>query len=267
MIRCVKIERLLDVGACRPFLARNSQGGLLVVKPHAKAHNKTDLFTKPLFNEFIGSSLAMVIGLPWPDVSLVLLEAKVIGQLERAGYSIISDLAVGLNYIEGLKAFRPPHGSVERTRYLKDSFPESQKHTSFYGKSVFDNWVLLEDWKYDTLQIRQNGSPVFLDASMAFGGLDWDTSLLQWVEHRMHFDRSPYLSGFLNDFSQFDPWLKKLQSTGNKVYSQILRKIPLEWSVSADYIAAVGELLALTAKCFVPIFKEKIEWEKESQLS
>jgi hypothetical protein len=266
MIRCSKLDSLLGTGSCRPFLARGSQGSLFVVKPHAKAHDDTPLFTKSLFNEFVGSLLARLIGLPWPDVELALLEETIIKQLERAGYIISSEWAVGLSYIDGLKPFSRSDYSIEKRRYLKKAISDPQSNTFFYGKSVFDNWVLLEDWKYDTLQIMKNGFPVFLDASMAFGGVEYGTGLLQWNEPEMHFDRSPYLSGVLNDFSQFNPWLWKLQSLEDKVYKNILKEVPLEWSVTSDYISAIGELLVQTPRRFISVFKEKIEWETNLQL-
>jgi hypothetical protein len=253
-------------GASRPFLARSDQDELLVVKPHAQAYEKTALFTKPLFNEFVCSSLARTIGLPWPDVSIVLLETELINQLKQVGFSILSEWAVGLSYIPGLKPYLPLRDSGENAKHMNDLFPDPRTHAVFYGKSVFDNWILLEDWKYDTLQIQENGSPIFLDASMAFWGLDWDVNRLQWTESGIHLARSPYLSGFVLDQGKFLPWLEKLGGIASEVYSQILQRIPKEWSVPPDYVAAISELLTVTHQQFVPLFEEAIEWEKESQL-
>ncbi len=170
MIRCVKFEELLGKGASRPFLAHGDKGEVLVVKPHAKAYKATPLFTKPLFNEYVAGSLARKIALPWPHVSIVQLVPELMTALEKAGFDLFSEWCMGVVYVAGLKPYVPPHDSKQNAAHVHNLFPDSKKHAAFYGKSIFDNWVLLQDWKYDTLQIQPNGYPIFLDASMAFGG-------------------------------------------------------------------------------------------------
>ncbi len=250
MIRCNQFKQFIGKGSTIPFIAYSDRGDLFVVKAHAKSYKNKPLFTKPIFNEYVSGRLARAIDLPWPEVHIVQLIPEIILELKKSELDISSEWAVGISYIDGL--------DICQSRYdIQNLF---SNYDAFYGKSVFDNWVLFQDLKYDTLGIKPDGSPMFLDGSMAFGGQDWNTEELRWNEY-LHMESSPYLKGIIKDFALFDPWLKRLDIISEIVINQILDTTPDEWSVPEGYIYKIRELLIETSNEFIPLFREWIDWD------
>jgi hypothetical protein len=66
---------------------------------------------------------------------------------------------------------------------------------------------------------RVEGKPIFLDASHAFGGPEWDSSCLKWDAHHIEV-RSPYLRGIVTEANQFDPWLRRIESVPDQRHSR-----------------------------------------------
>jgi hypothetical protein len=127
-------------------------------------------------------------------------------------------------------------------------------------KAVFDNWVLMEDTKYDTLNIDEKGSPVFLDASIALGGLEWEVEKLRWEDTRIDFNHSPYLQGILTDCDQFATWLERIERIEEKAIAEIFMEIPKEWQISEKYILACITFLSSSKKNFSPLFRYFMQW-------
>lgn len=191
-MRCINFEDFLSKGATRPFLVETEQERLYVVKAHGNP-----LGTKALFNEYIAGLLAKEIGLPWPDVRIVRLSLEIIEKLNQADFKVSSEWAVGIEYIDGLTEvkwpananYSDPDFAERNAQYIMKLFPDPKTYDAFYGKAVFDNWILLEDTTYDTLHKSPEGHPMFLDASMALGGLKWHENELKWA--MIIPDRSP----------------------------------------------------------------------------
>ena len=78
-------------------------------------------------------------------------------------------------------------------------------------KQYLTIWVLMEDTKYDTLGIDQRGFPIFLDGSIALGGLEWEARN-SGGKIRIDFHHSPYLQGMLNDYDQFAIWVERIEA-------------------------------------------------------
>lgn len=262
-MRCIRFKGFLSKGATRPFLAKTEQENVYVVKAHGNP-----LGTKALFNEYIAGLLAKEIGLAWPDVRIVRLSHEIIEILNQNDFKILSEWAVGIKYIEGLKEitwpenvnYSDPNFAERNAQYLMSLFPDLKTHDAFYGKAVFDNWILLGDTTYDTLHKSAEGHPVFLDASIALGGLEWDENKLKWT--MVIPDRSIYLVGYVSDLSKFVPWIDKVKRIGSANIEKILGEIPKDWNVPNNYIISISEFLASTDDDFLPMFQEWIEFEK-----
>ncbi|MCA9145957.1 MAG: hypothetical protein H6823_23720 [Planctomycetaceae bacterium] len=139
--------------------------------------------------------------------------------------------------------------------------------SAFYGKAVFDNWVLLQvDAKYDTLYRSRVGGPLFLDASFAFHvNMDdaWDTSL-KWSEAAFDL-HSPYLEGVVTKASMFRSWLDQVYSVTPHRIRGILDQIPETWSVPDEYVSSLAEFLSRSSE-FVELMAQWIDYERERGL-
>lgn len=264
-VHCIGFEGRLPSGASRPLLCRDRGDHLWVVKVHGNP-----LGTKSIYNEFVAGSLARELGLPWPEVAIVELSPDVRVQVKQEGIELLSKWAVGLRFIRGIEPVDwPPGGhrtgdtdfSERNARHICAVFPDPTAHTAFYGKAVFDNWVLLRsDTKYDTLHVDPHRRPVFLDGSFALEGEDWDASGLEWqlLKIGIHF---PYLEGILTDASQFEPWLARVAQIDRGVVASVVEKTPTEWSAPQEYAEATIELFGASRSVFVPLFREGLYWD------
>lgn len=251
----------LPQGSSRPFIAKDDRERIWVVKFHGNP-----LGTKSSFNEFVSGSLANAIGLPWPIVKIATLSDATLGHLVESGYEPKAKDAVAIEFIDGLLPVELPKSGPralkkENHQHVISQFPNSMTHSAFYGKMLFDNWVLIEDSKYDTLHIAPDRSPIFLDASFAFGGDQWDSSKLRWSDEAFNI-LSPYLEGMITDLSQFDIWLDKLSEVDVSLISRIMNSIPPSWHVPPDYIQGTITFLSKTARDFVPIARRWIEYRE-----
>ena len=264
---CLKFEKFLPKGATRPFLSTAKNKRLYVVKAHGNP-----LGSKVLFNEYITGNLAKEIGLNWPNVQIVQLSHRVIDDLEQSDYEVLSKWAVGIEFFEGLEElnwpsnirYSDPNFNEVNAQHILKFFPDGKNHDAFYGKAVLDNWLLIEDTTYDTLHKTIDGRPMFLDASISLGGLEWDKNKLT-LRH-IFFETSPYLCGFKFKMDKFDPWLKKIEKISVSKYKFILNGIPDEWNVPFDYITHTKDYFQCATKNFLKDFKEQIEFDFFSKI-
>lgn len=263
---CINFKEFLPKGATRPFLAMTENEDLYVVKAHGNP-----LGAKVLFNEYITGVLAREIGVDWPKVQVVSLSRRVIDELERNNYKVRSEYAVGIEFIKGIEEIKwPPNVEFSNpkfneinARYILESFPDENHLDAFYGKSVIDNWLLIEDTTYDTLHKNINGRPIFLDASIALGGLEWDETKLSFKH--IFFETSPYLCGFKFDMANFEPWINKIDSIKASKYNKIINGIPYEWGVPSEFIKCTKDYFYSTKTNFIADFKEAMEFEMFSK--
>ena len=258
MIRCIKFEKFLDNGSTKPFLANCGRGESWVVKAYFQANDSTAFILKSIFNEFISGAIANIIDLPWPKVDIIQLDSQIFEQLEKVKFDILSELAVGIEYINELQIYNPSKEELSNTtESIRELFPQLEMQNSFYGKSVFDNLVKFQDTKYNTLAIKPDGSPIFIDGSMAFDGHDWNLQKLKW--QYIHLEYSPYLKGIVSDYRMFDYWLRKIEEIPDLKIHEIFNKIPTEWPIPKKYKLKLKKLLLSAKVNFIPLFKEEIE--------
>jgi hypothetical protein len=133
--------------------ALNAQDEQWVVKAHRDPPG-----AKTLFNEYVAGCLAQQIELPWPRTAIVELSPAVMQRLKREGLQVLSSWAVGSACLPNLRQVLRPEcewGLSDEFRkhnreYIRSVFKDQAAHPAFYGKAVFENWLLFEDTKYDT---------------------------------------------------------------------------------------------------------------------
>lgn len=239
-------------GATRPFVALSEEGEPWVAKTHGNP-----LGTKTIFNEYVTGSLAREVKLPWPTTAIVELSPAILQRLKQEGLEVLSPWAVGSRYLPNLKPVLGEWDPKRNPSQIRLFFGDLKKYAGFYGKAVFDNWVLLDDSKYDTLFVTPDESPIFLDASHAFAGAEWNAETLKWSDIRV---RSPYLEGILLDRTQFGPWLERIQSVDSVVIKNVFDAIPKEWDVPTGYPSAAAEFVAATQSTFLRAFQSRMDY-------
>jgi hypothetical protein len=184
---------------------------------------------------------------------------KVLDQLKQENFSIKSNSALASKFIPGLRPFEiGANGSESAAKEIQSRFSTPAMQAPFYGKCLFDNWLLLGDLKADTLQIAPGGKPVFLDASMAFNGDEWREECLAWKP--LQFKKgSVYLERVVSDGAQFEPWLRIVRSVNMSLVNQILGTVPADWPVPQSFAAATGIFLSKTQAEFLPAFRDWAE--------
>jgi len=241
-----------------------NDGQSWVVKVHGNPQG-----TKVLFNELISGRLACLLGISWPLVSPIELTGSAIDALNSHGVTVQSPFGVGIQFIPGLQPVpMPPGGYGDRTNFdernrqhLSNLIPDVSHCSALYGKCVFDNWVLLQDCKYDTLCLDSAGQPMFLDASCAFGGLEWNEGALRFDD--THIDvQSPFLHGILDNLDGYRPWLERLDGLSQEILLETLKEIPAAWDVPRNYLDAMQSFLSQTSPIFVQQFRDWIAYQR-----
>jgi len=224
-----------------------------------------------VFNEYIAGHLAELIGLSWPRPSIVELSPRILDELQKNGLNATSYIAVGTEYIFGLIPVELPDNfdledKAKNADYIRRLFPNPEMLDSFYGKSLFDNWVLLlNDTKYDTLQKYPNGEPIFLDATFAFGyfDTDWEHGKLAWSGTALNLELSPYLNGIVGDTIKYMRWIDRISSISKENIDTIIDAVPKEWGVPDCYIDALRKFLCSAPEVFVPLFQKYLDFLNE----
>lgn len=264
-IRSSKFEGFISRGATKPFIVEDDAGDKWVVKALGNPFG-----TQAIFNEYVAGSLATLIGLPWPRPFIVELSPDVLETLRNNKFNVTSKFAVGAEYIRGLKPIDfPDHLHVfdpnfksDNATFIRQLFPDHSVFGAFYGKSVFDNWVVLHDTKYDTLHVSPDGNPIFLDATFAFGYIDrdWDEGKVCWNETALNLELSPYLNGIVVDTSEYDSWIDRIAGISTGEIDSILHIIPHEWGVPNSYFHMLRRFLVSGSEIFVPLFRNYLEF-------
>jgi hypothetical protein len=244
---------LIEIGATRPFIIQDEEGMKWVVKALGNPFG-----TQAVFNEHVAGGLARLIDLPWPRTSLISLSPAVIKALAGNNFKAASSMAVGGEYINGLSPVNLPCHSVD------PNGPTPTMLEAFYGKCVFDNWILMKDTKSDTLHMLPDGRPIFLDATFAFGFIHeeegWDTGRLSWNEADFNLESSPYMIGVLVDRARYNVWIERIKGVTKEQIEVLLASVPKDWKVPPAYMQALEQFLDSSRTVFVPLFQEYLEY-------
>jgi len=256
---------MIPGGATSPFLVTASDGRHWVAKGH-----RVGAETKHLFNELVAGRLANLLKLAWPEVTVLELSQPCQDAVLDAGLALASVKAVGNLFVPNLRpadwpselSVGDPQFATKNREYILRLIPSESDRAALYGKNLFDNWVLMKDTsKYDTLQIQQNGQPLFLDASHAFGGDSWKADTPFWEDVAID-AKCPYMEGVLTDTAVHEAWLSRLGELEVDALGQCFDSLPGDWGLDIKRVGKVRRLIASTHSSFVPLFRDWIEWEK-----
>ena len=240
MVIAEKFIDFLPEGSTRPFIESDHTGEIWVAKALRDSSRN-----KPPFNEFIGGSLANWLGIPWPQIDLIELNQDTFDALARSGVKIESKYCAGIKYVNNLKQIDCPPVGTSNGEHISAEFGSTTNFDSFYGKCIFDNWILMRDIKYGSLFRTKDGNVLFMDASMAFNGSEWEIEELNYTYSNIQI-WSPYLENLqdvLTDLGNYDKWLDSVLKFDKDYFHFLIEKLPPDWNVPTDYLDALASLL------------------------
>ncbi|WP_047685070.1 MULTISPECIES: HipA family kinase [Xenorhabdus] len=241
-----KLERLKK-GHSHPFIGIDESGKKWFVKTYS---HEPENELCALFNEFVAFKLAEKINLPWPK-----------GHIARLSENIKCDLNISRSHVVAYEYITDMENLPDEPQ-----FNDEQLH-DLYGKSVFDNWLSIDDVKNDTCKLL-NGRLIFMDAGIAFvgdNGKSWEKEGFSWSKSRLHTKSSPYHVGKLKDVNKFKPWLDKIYAIPPDYYQTIVNDIPEDWHVPESYKSKFVEVFSSSRETFIPMMHECIEADLHCQ--
>jgi hypothetical protein len=225
-------------GGAQSHLMRCADGHYYVVK-----FQNNPQHTRVLVNDWLGTRVAEMIGLPVPVAAIVevqpwLIEHSPDLRIELGGRHIMitAGLSFGSRFVvsplEGEVCDYLPETMIGRVRNLR----------TFAGILAFDKWTCNADgrqvafWKRPR-ERKFNAS--YIDHGYCFNAGEWtfpDAPL------RGVFGRNDVYAS-ITGWDSFEPWLSRIESFPESSLWQLVEQIPTEW-----YSSAVDELERLQTK-------------------
>jgi HipA-like protein len=211
-------------GGSQSHLLRASDGNFYVLKFQ---NNPQDI--RILANEYLGSKIGALLGLPMPEVRLIDVSEWLINntpdlKIETAGVSVpcASGLQLGIQYVAD-----PQQARV--FDYLPESMLQKLSNTEDFPRVlVFDKWTGNSDGR-QAVFVRGPGQrlyrAVFIDQGYCFNAGQWDfpDSPLRGT----HAQTSVYAS--VKGWKSFEPTLSRAEQIQLPELSTIAAEIPGEW--------------------------------------
>lgn len=226
-----------------PFIGVDELGNDWFVKTY---FNGSVHETNALFNEFVAFNLAEKIGLPWPK-----------GNIVQLSESVKSALNLSISYVIAYEFIHAIEELPEGYQFSKEQVD------NLYGKSLFDNWLLIGDAKNDTCKLL-NGELLFMDAGIAFeddSGDMWAEDSLIWNDRKLFIESSPYHCGILSSAEGYQSWIKKVSEIPVDYYQVISDSIPQDWHVPKGYKSKFVEVFSSSCEIFIPMMSSCIKFE------
>jgi hypothetical protein len=212
-------------GGSQSHLMRCSDGNYYVVKFQNNPQHR-----RVLVNEFLGTRLAALLGLPTTPIAII----DVLDDLIR----FTPDLCVEMTYsrvpcLPGLQFGSlyigdPHHLSLTDCSSEKNILGASNL-TDFVGMLVFDLWTSNSDARQVIVRRPNVGVPHriwMIDQGFCFNAGEWtfpDTPRRYMYLHKAVYEH-------VQGIESFEPWLDWLESTiGMRVLSKVAQDIPPEW--------------------------------------
>lgn len=230
-----------------PFIGVDELGNDWFVKTY---FNDSVHETNALFNEFVAFNLAEKIGLPWPK-----------GYAVQLSESVKSELSLSITYVIAYEFIHAIEELPEGYQF------NNEQLDNLYGKSLFDNWLLIGDVKNDTCKLL-NGELLFMDAGIAFeddSGDMWGEDGLIWTDSKLFIESSPYHCGILSSAEGYQSWINRVSEIPTDYYQFISDNIPQDWHVPESYKSKFVEVFSSSCDVFIPMMISYIEWELNRQ--
>lgn len=223
--------------------------------------------SKPVVNEWVSGNLARAIGLNWPEVRLCRLTDEAFEGLGADADDLNSRDAVALRWVRGLRPFAEflASSAQQNPEDMWDGLMDDLaamhpgNESALYGMAVFMNWILIRNDANDySLQVAQDGSFLFLDASFHLGGNEWHKLRTEKQNRfipamgRSVYPIRPkgtgqgqYTIQFVDptNCDAYVPWLDNVASLDHDFVGELLERIPESWNVSDDEQELIREVV------------------------
>lgn len=185
--------------------------------------------TRVLVNDWLGTRLAEMIGLPVPVVAIVDVPPTL---LERTPELRINLCRICTSFTPGLSfgsryVISPSEGRIYD--YLPESMMSSVRNIrDFSGILAFDKWTCNADGRQAAFYRHSRErklTATFIDQGYCFNAAEWrfaDAPL------RGVFGRNDVYAS-VTSWSSFEPWLSRIESFSERSIWEALREIPPEW--------------------------------------
>jgi hypothetical protein len=225
-------------GGAQSHLMRCADGHYYVVK-----FQNNPQHTRVLVNDWLGTRLAEMIGLPVPAVGVInvtpwLIEQSQDLRIELCGRKIVvtPGPSFGSRYVVS-----PDDGQVHD--YLPESMIARVRNLShFAGMLALDKWTCNADGRQAAFWKRSRErkfTASFIDQGYCFNAGEWsfpDAPL------RGVFGRNDVYTG-VTGWDSFEPWLGRIEGFSESSLWPLIDQIPPEW-----YGSAVDELVQLVSR-------------------
>lgn len=242
-INSIKDKLEKSTNHSNPFIGVDELGKDWFVKTY---FNKSGHETKALFNEFVAFNLAEKIGLPWPK-----------GYVVQLSESVKRELNLSISYVIAYEF-------IHALKELPEDYQFNDEQVNhLYGKSLFDNWLLIGDMKNDTCKLL-NDELLFMDAGIAFehdSDDPWGEDGLIWTNSKLFIESSPYHHGILRSAKGYKSWINRISEIPVDYYQSIAKSIPQDWHVPDSYKSKFVEVFSSSCEKFIPMMNSYIEWE------
>lgn len=211
-------------GGAQSHLLRCDDGNYYVVK-----FQNNPQHTRVLANEWLGTRLGSLIGLPMPDVSVVhvdpwLLEHSLDMRIELCGQK--TPFAPGLSF-GSRYAISPAEGQVYD--YLPESMTSTVRNLKdFAGVLALDKWTCNADgrqaafWKKSR---ERRFTATFIDQGYCFNAGEWD---FEDAPLRGVFGRNDVYTS-VTGWESFEPWVSRIETLPEALLREQAEQVPPEW--------------------------------------
>ncbi len=198
--------------------------------------------TRVLANDWLGTRLGKLIGLPMPEVSVVDVDALLLERtpelrMELCGHKVqfAPGLSFGSRYV-----ISPIKGQV--FDYLPETMTKKVRNIrDFPGALVLDKWTCNADgrqaafWKRST---ERKFTAAFIDQGFCFNAGEWD---FPDAPLRGVFPRNDVYAP-VTGWESFEPWLSRVENFPENLLWSLATEIPPEWDWECDADAVAGLL-------------------------
>ena len=212
-------------GGAQAHLMRCSDGNYYVVKFQNNPQGK-----RILVNEWIGTRLAIALGLPAPPCSIINAPATLIRYLP----ALAVQTRVGRVPCSSGLQFGSRYPAYPGDEFLSDFVPRDKllnvsNFRDFPGMLAFDKWTCNTDGRQVVFIRHWFGSSLavmMIDNGFCFNGNEWDfpDAPLRSLYKRID------VYGAVSGLSSFEPWLSRIEALKETDLAKIAEEVPAEWA-------------------------------------
>lgn len=203
-----------------------------------------DPSNKIAVNELVAGSIALNLGLPTPNKSLVNISTQVIEESQE----LISRQIRTTPHI-GSEELAKEYDDFKKLGEEKLKNKQLINPEAFFGVVVFDNWVLNNDRNNPgnnmfAILHRDKMRYAVVDFSHCFTDYKWNLDALKSKQTQETLvGNFPFIQQRLSEPKKFEPWIKKVEKFDGDLIDEILNSIPDEWKFEEKEKAVMSEFL------------------------